>query len=474
MNRTVGSLPKCRRDSRPRKKEKEIELLRKQQSLDASELRRRQAARQVLSIGLLLLVPVVLLAYNRYRLGVRAAKTIARQNRELEGSLAELRESEQRYRRLFDDPSLARLLVDPANGDVLAANESAAELVGVSESEDREQGDSSPGRGGLRAVLSRLDGAGVATEGGHCVETIQFGEGQARCFEARASRIRLDDENAALITLHDVTERRQLEEERLRRKERERYIAELETRQAEVEARSLEKERFAYTVSHDLKTPLVTIRGFLGLVEKDMANDEMQRIHQDIGRIDAAAKKLRRLLEELLDLSRIGRTIKVPVEVPLAELARRAVIEAAEAGIDVQVSADLPVVLGDPTRLLEVFRQLIDNAVKFMGHQAAPLIEVGCHRQGQETVLYVRDNGRGIAPPYHGKVFGLFEQLDPEVPGTGIGLALVERAIGAHGGRVWVESEGHGRGSMFCFTFGQARGERPSHFPGGQSAGGWT
>ncbi len=134
--------------------------------------------------------------------------------------------------------------------------------------------------------------------------------------------------------------------------------------------------------------------------------------------------------------------------------------ELAEAAITVDVAPDLPVVTGDRARLLEVFHNLIGNAARFIGEPAAPRIEVGARtadppagQDGSELVVYVRDNGIGIDPKYHQKIFGLFERLDAQGPsGTGIGLALVKRIVEFHGGRIWVESEGAGHGSAFCFT----------------------
>ena len=109
-------------------------------------------------------------------------------------------------------------------------------------------------------------------------------------------------------------------------------------------------------------------------------------------------------------------------------------------------------VRGDRERLLEVFRHLLDNAVRYLGEQAAPRIEIGTRLDGETTVITVRDNGIGIDPRYHQTVFRLFDRLDPDGEGTGVGLALVQRIVEVHGGRVWVESEGAGCGSTFCFT----------------------
>jgi signal transduction histidine kinase len=242
-------------------------------------------------------------------------------------------------------------------------------------------------------------------------------------------------------------------------------IAELERAQAErerliedLELKNFELERFNYTVSHDLRTPLVTIRSFLGLLKKDLTAGDDERTSRDFQHIDAAASKMGRLLDELLELSRIGRVIGPPVPVEMVELAREAVAlsagSIAERGVEVIVAEPMPGVVGDRGRLLEVLQNLIENAVKFLGEEPAPRIEIGSRRHDGEDVIFVRDNGVGIEPRYHRKIFDLFERLDAREEGTGIGLALVQRIVHIHGGRVWVESEGKGKGSTFCFTVG--------------------
>ncbi len=234
-----------------------------------------------------------------------------------------------------------------------------------------------------------------------------------------------------------------------RAREREALITELEARNAEL-------ERFTYTVSHDLTSPLVTIKGFLGLLRRDAVGHDAERLEHDIRQIEDAADKMGRLLGELLELSRIGRVAHSSEAVALGEVVSEAAAllagEIVERGVDVEVAPDLPVVVGDRVRLREVFQNLIDNAVRFMGDEAHPQIEIGVGSQDGEDVLFVRDNGIGIDPSYHEKIFGLFERLDAEIEGTGIGLALVKRIIEVHGGRIWVESEGAGKGSTLCFT----------------------
>jgi signal transduction histidine kinase len=233
------------------------------------------------------------------------------------------------------------------------------------------------------------------------------------------------------------------------RAERERLIEELERRNAEL-------ERFTYTVSHDLRTPLVTVRGFVDLLEKDVAAGEAERVAGDLSRIRTATATMETLLRELLELSRVGRVLNPPEAISLAVLARQAVTilhgRLRAAGVRVEVQADLPTVRGDRTRLLEVLQNLIENAVKFRSGQGEPVVEIGSRPGPDGPVVFVRDNGIGIDARYHDRVFALFERLDPRVEGTGIGLALVKRIVEVHGGRVWVESEGAGKGSTFCFT----------------------
>ncbi len=248
---------------------------------------------------------------------------------------------------------------------------------------------------------------------------------------------------------HDITPIKQAEIER------EALIADLEVKNAEL-------ERFTYTVSHDLKSPLITIKGFLGFLEQDALNGRIEQARHDIELISNAANKMQQLLDELLELSRIGRLRNPPQAIALTELAR----EAAElvAGqlmahdVQVEIAPDMPTVVGDRPRLREVFENLLSNAAKFMGTQPHPRVEIGVRYDKDEVhpIIYVRDNGIGIEPQYHKKVFDLFEKLDAASEGTGIGLAIVKRIIEVHQGRIWVESAGHGQGSTFCFTLPQS------------------
>ena len=247
--------------------------------------------------------------------------------------------------------------------------------------------------------------------------------------------------------VQDITERKKVEAER-------------ETLIRELEAKNAELERFAYTVSHDLKSPLITIRGFLSFVEQDAAAGNLERVRADLGRIRDAVDKMQRLLSELLELSRIGRVVNPPQTLAFAALAQEAVAlvggRLRERGVSVSVADDLPAVWGDRARLVEVLQNLVDNAAKFMGGQKQPKVEIGVREQGGEKVFFVRDNGIGIDERFRDRVFGLFEKLDPDSEGSGVGLALIKRIVDQHKGRVWIESDGPGRGTTICFTLAEA------------------
>ena len=225
---------------------------------------------------------------------------------------------------------------------------------------------------------------------------------------------------------------------------------------AALEARQTEMERFTYMVSHDLKSPLITIQGFVALLAQDIVGGNRERTQTDMRYIQVAAATMQRLLDELLELSRIGHVANPWTEVPLSELVREAVTlvggQLVAHGVQVHITSHLPVVRGDRPRLLAVLQNLLDNAIKFMGTQPAPQIEIGARQEGEQTICYVHDNGVGIEPRYHEKVFGLFERLEVSSSGTGMGLALVKRILEVHGGRIWVESVGHVDGCTFYFT----------------------
>ncbi|MCS7248882.1 MAG: PAS domain-containing protein [Anaerolineales bacterium] len=243
----------------------------------------------------------------------------------------------------------------------------------------------------------------------------------------------------------DITQRKRWQEER------EQLIQDLQRKNSEL-------SQFTYTVSHDLRGPLITILGFLTFVEQSLEQGDVEQAKADLQRIRFAAEKMQALLEGLLELSRVGRVLNSLDEFPFGEVVTEAAqlllgnIRHQGRPIEFEIAPDLPVVQGDRARLSQVVQNLLDNALKYMGEQPNPRIEIGWRDAPGEFLFYVRDNGMGIDPSYQDKVFGLFEKLDPRTEGYGIGLALVKRIVEVHGGRVWAESEGRGKGCTFWFT----------------------
>jgi len=234
----------------------------------------------------------------------------------------------------------------------------------------------------------------------------------------------------------------------------------LKTAQERLEKKNQEMEQFVYIVSHDLKSPLVTMKTFAGMLRQDIQDGNQQQINEDLKYIDSSTNKMQQLLAALLKYSRIG-TVDAPAQTSSADQQVHNCL-AALAGIlqqhQVQVSTgDMPQLLhGDPLHFGQIWQNLIENAVKYRCNRSHPHIEIGATQQEHDVVFYVRDNGMGIAPEHRERIFNLFSQLNPESDGSGLGLALVKKIVSIYQGRIWVESAGEGQGSCFKFTLPEA------------------
>ncbi|MBI1373106.1 MAG: PAS domain S-box protein [Phycisphaera sp.] len=218
----------------------------------------------------------------------------------------------------------------------------------------------------------------------------------------------------------------------------------LKAANAELEQTNQEMEQFVYTASHDLKSPIVTMLGFLGLMRQDIGANRHDRMREFIEQIERAGNKMRRCIDELLELSRIGRVPNNPESVALSELVAHVVSGHQSAigqrGVEVDVAPDMPMIRADRNRLTHLFENLIVNALKYGCDADTPRISIGCEHVDNEVRIFVRDNGKGIRAEYHDRVFEMFQRLDNSIDGTGMGLAIVRRITEMHGGRTWVES----------------------------------
>jgi len=232
----------------------------------------------------------------------------------------------------------------------------------------------------------------------------------------------------------------------------------LEQANEELERKNTELDQFTYVASHDLQEPLRKVTAFSGMLRQDLGNRVPERAEKDLGFIVDAARRMQKLVQDLLALSRSGRvamkwemvSLNHCVDQAIEMLAMRIKESRAEIIID-----DLPQVWGDRTMLTQLYQNLLSNALKFTGENR-PVIRFTAERIDRQLILGVRDNGIGVEPRYAEQIFVPFKRLHGrgEYEGTGIGLAICARTVERHGGTIWVESK-PGKGAHFKFTIGE-------------------
>ena len=231
----------------------------------------------------------------------------------------------------------------------------------------------------------------------------------------------------------------------------------LEEKVIEIERINKELDDFTYIVSHDLKEPLRGVRAFSKLIVEQYSDKFDKEGKENLRAILDSSNRMTRLIEDLLNLSRIGKIRNIEPNVDLNELlldVKKNLMYALEdKHVDLKIAKDLPMVSCDRIRISEVFSNLISNAVKYSKKGVKPVVEVGYAHKGLFYEFYIKDNGIGIEKEYYDKIFQIFQRLHAkdEYEGTGAGLTIVKKIIESHGGKIWVESAA-GTGSVFYFT----------------------
>jgi PAS domain S-box-containing protein len=384
---------------------------------------------------------------------------------------AELRASEQRYRHLFENNPLPTWVYDRETLRFLAVNNAAVERYGYSREEflrmrapDLRVSEDLVAKG--RPMASAQNAANGALERRHRKK-----DGTLMDVELKRHELELDGRPGEMVVSTDITERKRTEAEILRlNEELERRV---QARTAQLEAMNKELEAFSYSVSHDLRAPLRSIRGFSEVLLERYSSQLDARGQEFLRRACQSSQQMDRLIEDLLKLSRVGRSEMQQKRVDLSQMARSIAAELQKAEPERAVEFIIAPGLeasGDERLLRVALENLLRNAWKFTSKQKEARIEFGFTSE-PEPAFFVRDNGAGFDMAYAGRLFGVFQRLHTagEFPGTGVGLATVQRILNRHGGRVWGNAKVEG-GATFYFALPEAE-EKPVAKPSESSEG---
>jgi len=363
--------------------------------------------------------------------------TMKEVNERLQDEVAERELAEHRMRRVIDAAPVGMLLVDEV-GRIVMVNRELVRMVGYEQDELLGQAVEMlvPARWSATHPNLRVGFLAHAT-------ARRMGSGQA-LFARRKDGTEVpvdigltpmptaEGGTNVLASVVDMTERRRSEEE-------------LKRLNSSLERKNRELEQFVYTASHDLKSPLLTIQGFAGWLRHDVSSGRHDRLVEFTDRIIEGTSRMRANIDDLLELSRVGlvelELERVDLTTIVQEVIRDLEGPIEEAGATIRVEEPLPTITCAPDRMRHLIENLVGNALKYGRPAAGPFeIVVSSEDRGDSVRLSVADNGPGIAPEYHEKIFGLFQRLQTDVQGTGIGLAIVARVAEVLGGRAWVES----------------------------------
>lgn len=360
----------------------------------------------------------------------------------------QLRESERRFRNLFESAPYPMWVYDLSSLKFLEVNQTAISLYGYSREEflAMKITDIRPSEDVDRVmqyVTRREEEVQTSSGWKH-----RLRNGQLIDVEITSHLIDYKGHEAALVVAKNVTERKKAEEHIKQ------LNAELQNNILQLETTNKELESFSYSVSHDLRAPLRALDGYARILEEDyteILDDEAKRL---LGNIQRNARKMGTLIDDLLAFSRLGRKEVQKSEIDTEKMVQDILNEIASTEHNAKIKVGpLPSAYGDKALLNQVWINLISNAIKYSATKESPEIEIGATELGNEMVFFTKDNGVGFDMKYANKLFGVFQRLHSpsEFDGTGIGLAIVQRIISKHGGRIWAEAK-QDEGATFYFT----------------------
>jgi PAS domain S-box-containing protein len=392
---------------------------------------------------------------------VIGASSIARDVTDQKQAEADLQESEERFRATFDLAAVG-MAQTSMSGQYLHVNQRLCDIVGYSRDEVLQlkvvqlthPADYEEELSLIQQVLADkqhtyvMEKRFIRKDGSHVwvnltVSLVRDSEGVPRYF---------------IKVIEDISERKRAHEEiRHLNEVLERRVTE---RTALLEAANKELEAFSYSISHDLRAPLRAIDGFSRVLNTRFAEHLAPEAQRYLTRIFKNTQQMGRLIDDLLAFSRLGRQAVTRHPIPVAAIVRQIFrdLQSNEHGGHIDFTlGDLRTCMADSTLLKQVWINLLSNAIKFTRQREVAKIEVGCRKEGAEWIYFVHDNGAGFDMQYAHKLFGVFQRLHSveDYEGTGVGLAIVQRIVQRHGGRVWAEAA-LDQGATFSFTLGEA------------------